>query len=76
MTTLVVSVIVFVMFGVGVLLVTFITWSLPTISINWLLLSRLAISIGAVRGIMFIFSEEGRDVSEDIAKDLWKGLLK
>jgi hypothetical protein len=74
--TVIVSVSAFAVIGLCMLFVIFVTWSLPVVSVNWLLLIRLAVGIGAVIGIMFIFSKEGRDASKDIADDLWEGLVK
>jgi hypothetical protein len=56
--------------------IMFITWSLPVAPINWLIGIRVSTVIGMAVATCFIFSKEGRDVSEDIAKDLWKGLVK
>ena len=56
--------------------IMFITWSLPVAPINWLIGIRVSTVIGMAVATCFIFSKEGRDMSKDIAKDLWKGLLK
>jgi hypothetical protein len=56
--------------------ITFITWSLPVAPINWLFGIRVCVVIGMAVATCFIFSKDGRDMSNDIANDMWGGLLK
>lgn len=55
----------------AVVLPTFITWSLPVVDIQWLLLLRISVACGALMGMWFVCADEGKEMSKDFA-----GLLK
>lgn len=52
--------------------IMFVTWSLPVAPINWWIAVRISIVIGMFVGMCFVFSKEGREMSEEFAKDMWK----
>ena len=74
--TVVVSVMTLAVFLAVMSSIMFVTWSLPVVPINWLLFGRIAMVTGMAVATCFIFSKEGRDMSKDIADDLWEGLVK
>jgi len=51
------------LFGVG--LPMFITWSLPAVPIQWLLILRLSVAAGVFIGVWFVCSTEGKEMAED-----------
>lgn len=63
----------FIIFGV-VAAVSFITWSsLPFFAVEWWIVTRITMCLGAFVGILFITSPEGKEAASDFVDSVKKG---
>lgn len=70
--TVFVAVILFAIFATIPIAIMFITLAPLNASIDWFMILRVCIVIGAIIGSLFVFSDEGRGFAEEV-KDLLDG---
>jgi len=56
-------------FILTILSTSFVTWTLPSVGVDWLVALRAGVLIGTLVGVWFICRKEGQDFAKDIVND-------